>query len=374
MKILFLTEFFPVVNNGKIPGGSESRTYYLAKQLVKNGHLVTVLTANLLNTKKEEIWDGVRVIRIGPKYSYVQSGSNFSRLGFALSLIPEGLRLDYDVVDANNSACYVAGWLVARLKLKKLVYWVPDILGLTGWIKALGLINGSINYINESWSLFIGASKYIALSEVTKKKLINWGIDKKKIKVIYPGLAKISEAKNAKIIKQIVSVNRLVKYKETDVVIKALIELRTRKINLKYRIIGDGSERKYLEKLVKDNNLKNIKFLGYLPNEKALKIIEESQLFCLASAVEGFGIVTMEAAGMGTPFVNSDIDVHEEIKRNSNAGLLFKLHDHIDLADKIENLIKDSKKYRQLCINANAFAKKHGLEQATKDYENLLSH
>lgn len=372
MKFLFLTEYFPVTNNGKIPGGSESRTYYLAKQLAKNGHTVTVLTANLPNTSPFEIWDKVTVIRVGPRYDYVQSGSNLARLGFALSVIPKGLALDYDVVDANNTAVYVSAWLSARLKFKKLVYWIPDLLGLDGWIKALGLINGFINFVNESWALFIGASKYIALSEITKKKLVENGVNVKKITVIYPGISKIEKNKKTGSIKQVVSINRLVKYKETEVVLRALAELKKRNINLAYKIVGDGPEKQNLVSLVKEANLKNVTFLGYLPNEKALEIIGQSQIFCLPSSVEGFGIVTLEAAGMGVPFINSDIPVHKEILRASDGGLVFKVHDHMDLADKIESLVKNSKKYRELSTNALAFARKHSLEQATIDYENCL--
>lgn len=164
----------------------------------------------------------------------------------------------------------------------------------------------------------------------------------------------------------LISVNRLAFYKRNDLAVKA-----TEKLGIKYWIIGEGEEKKRLRK-------KNVVLFGNMPHKEVLAKYQKADIFCLPSEVEGFGIATLEAMGAALPFVNSDIPVHKELVKISEAGLLFKSGDWQDLAAKLEVLIKDKKLYKMLSENALKFAKKYSLERMVKEtekvYENLLSH
>ena len=63
MKILYIVPFFYPVK-----GGAENHIYYLAKELVKKGHDVHVITSNLdrnsLIKKEFEIIDGIKIYRL----------------------------------------------------------------------------------------------------------------------------------------------------------------------------------------------------------------------------------------------------------------------------------------------------------------------
>lgn len=157
----------------------------------------------------------------------------------------------------------------------------------------------------------------------------------------------------------VISVNRLVHYKRNDLIVKAIASL-----GIKYWVIGEGEERERLTG-------KNITLFSNLPHDKVLDKYKEADIFCLASEVEGFGIATLEAMSCGLPFVNSDIPVHKEILEASKAGLLFKSGDYLDLASKLELLIKDKKLYKQLSRNALDFAKKYTLDKMVKDTEKI---
>lgn len=344
MKILFLTEFFPQKAGGKITGGSESRTYYLSQELKKMGHQVTVISSN----------------NIGPHRGYTKGGDLIKRFIFLWAMIGKGLKTDFDVVDGNNTATYLAVFILATIKRKKGIYWVPDALGFRRWIKAIGLVPGFINAINEGISLRLPVFKIVALSQTTKNILIrSFGLSPQKISVIYPGIVSVGHHQPQKIF-TLISVNRLAKYKRTDLVIKSLPN------NVRCKIIGEGEETQNLKKISQG---KNISFLGNLDHEKVLEELKKADLFCLASDNEGFGIATLEAMAVGLPFVNSDIPVHREIAQASQAGLLFQN----DSREKIELLMKDKKLYQKLSSNALAFARKHTWQQAAREYENLLS-
>lgn len=344
MKILFLTEFFPK-KNGAITGGSEARTYYLASELRKLGHEVTVISSNT----------------VGPKREYTKGGSLFSRFIFLWAMIRQGYRTDFDIVDGNNTATYLATFILSKIKRKTGIYWVPDALGFTRWVKAIGFISGTINCLNEWLCFHLPINKIVALSDTTKNILENrFSIPKEKITVIYPGVTAISSHQSQKNF-TIISVNRLVKYKRNDLVISSLPR------GFVYKIIGTGEEEANLKTLGRN---KNVKFLGNLPHDQVLRQYQKADLFCLASEIEGFGIATLEAMAAGLPFVNSDIPVHWEILAKSHAGLLFTN----DLKEKIVLMQSDKNLYQKLSRNATIFAQKHTWAKMAKQYENLLSH
>src|SRR3989344_513590 len=99
MKILFLTEFFPTELGGKISGGTEARTYYIALELLKRGHQVTVVTSKLPNSKDGESWNGLKVILVGIERNYTTGGALIPRLIYLFATIKKGSEKNYDIVD-----------------------------------------------------------------------------------------------------------------------------------------------------------------------------------------------------------------------------------------------------------------------------------
>ena len=187
MKILFLTEFFPDKPGGKITGGSESRTYYLAREL-SNKHEVSIVTALLPQTLKEEKWRNLKILRVGNRRRYLRKMGLLERGIFGLSAVWRIFRLRPDVIDANNGVVYIFGFLAKLITGAKLVYWVPDIVGLKEWQREQGFPGGLIARILELTAVWFPADKIIALSNTTKDKLILEGVNSKIIKVIYPGV------------------------------------------------------------------------------------------------------------------------------------------------------------------------------------------
>jgi len=188
MNLLFLTEFFPTKQNGKISGGAESRTYYLAKELSKK-HNVTILTALISNSKKEETWGNLKIYRVGKEYSYVQTGNFLNRFLFFLNAIYKGIGFKLDLIDTNSVPTYLAAWVIGLLKNVKTVFWIPDIVGFKQAMKHFGFITGFLEALFELVSIyFFRADKTIALSETTKQKLLKLEFEEKDIEVVYPGV------------------------------------------------------------------------------------------------------------------------------------------------------------------------------------------
>ena len=86
-------------------------------------------------------------------------------------------------------------------------------------------------------------------------------------------------------------VSRLTPYKKIDIAIEAF-----NKLGLPLIIIGDGGDRKRLEKIAE----KNIKFLGFQPEEKIAEYYQNCQAF-IFSGEDDFGITPVEAMSFGKP-------------------------------------------------------------------------
>jgi glycosyltransferase involved in cell wall biosynthesis len=75
--------------------------------------------------------------------------------------------------------------------------------------------------------------------------------------------------------------------------------------------------------------------------------IVKSKLLVHPSVIEGFGIVLVEAAALGTPFVASDIPTSMALSRSLGSGDVFARSSFDQLVRKVVGLLVDGRKYRE---------------------------
>lgn len=88
-------------------------------------------------------------------------------------------------------------------------------------------------------------------------------------------------------------VSRLSPYKKVDLAVEAF-----NKLGLHLVIIGEGSQRKELEKIAQDN----IEFLGYKPDEVVIEYYTNAKALIFPGE-EDFGLTPVEAMACGTPVI-----------------------------------------------------------------------
>jgi glycosyltransferase involved in cell wall biosynthesis len=91
-----------------------------------------------------------------------------------------------------------------------------------------------------------------------------------------------------------ITVSRLVPYKKVDLIVAAFSHMPNKKL----LVIGDGPERKKIERTA----TKNIEFLGFQPSVKMREYVQKAKGFVFA-AIEDFGIAPVEAMAAGTPVI-----------------------------------------------------------------------
>ncbi len=152
----------------------------------------------------------------------------------------------------------------------------------------------------------------------------------------------------------ILFVGRLEKQKSISTLIKAFkknIEHNLEK-NLNLNIIGDGSLKLELQKLVADLKIKNrVHFKG---EQKNIDVYyAKSDIFVLPSIWEGFGIVILEAFRAKLAVIASNIEGPAELIKDNYNGLLFEPQNVLELTDKINYLINN--KYKREEISEKGF-------------------
>lgn len=125
--------------------------------------------------------------------------------------------------------------------------------------------------------------------------------------------------------------------KDTETLLKAYSKYQGEEL---LYIVGEGPDRKKLEKLSKDLDLnKKVKFLGMKKNP--YNWMKNSEAFILSSRLEGFGLVLVEALVLSKKIISSSCKVGpREILNNGEFGSLFEVGNEIELLENMQNIGK----------------------------------
>jgi glycosyltransferase involved in cell wall biosynthesis len=130
------------------------------------------------------------------------------------------------------------------------------------------------------------------------------------------------------------------RYKGFDEVIDVMPELLRRFPELRYLIVGDGSDRSRLEAKVKALDLANyVIFAGQVPEAEKVAHYNLADVYVMPSYGEGFGITLIEAAACGIPIVGSSADGSREALLNGNLGRIVDPRSPDELIEAISSII-----------------------------------
>jgi GalNAc-alpha-(1->4)-GalNAc-alpha-(1->3)-diNAcBac-PP-undecaprenol alpha-1,4-N-acetyl-D-galactosaminyltransferase len=168
----------------------------------------------------------------------------------------------------------------------------------------------------------------------------------------------------------ILFVGRLEPKKGVKYLIEALAQIKCQIGALGWRvaIVGDGSERKRLEKLVVDYNLEKIvHFEGQITNVEAWLL--KAKIFAFPSLMEGFPNALAEAMVSGLACISFDCETGpSELIRNDVNGILVKVGDVGNLSQQILALAQDQEKINKLSTNAILIKKELDAKTISRKY------
>ena len=235
------------------------------------------------------------------------------------------------------------------------------------------------------WTLF---SKNVHIvtcpTQSTLKKLSALKIfPNKKLKLLYDPILKVNsinvkkrEKIENRLLKNdyILSIGRLTKQKNFSLLISAFKEIIIKYPNLKLVILGEGEDRKKLEKLIKNLSLKNYVFLeGYKKN--IFNYLHNCECYISSSLYEDPGFTLIESGFLNKAVIAADSNTGpSEILNNSSNGFLFKNNDKISLVDKYLQFKKlSTKEVINKKVNLKKFSKKFSIFEHFQNLKKILS-
>ena len=229
------------------------------------------------------------------------------------------------------------------------------------------------------------ADHVIANSRFTKELAMKLGV--KNVTVINPGcnypISVNDEAKSfaneiyGQSSPKLITVSRLDGRKSHQNILMTIKNLLPKFPKLKYVSIGDGDERKNLEKLKKELKLdNNVKLIFSSTEQEKVALLEQSDVFVMPSvvykkSVEGFGITYIEAASYGTPSIGGIYGGEGDAIKSGQTGYLCNGNDLNALYDTLSKILVNDH-YKELGTNAFNFSKNFSWNIIVKKYIELI--
>ncbi len=345
-------------------GGCELHLHEIAKRIAKKGHEVSLFCGSYEDAKKNEIIDGIHIIRKGGKYSV------YIHAFFTYVTCLRKKKFDI-IIDDINGIPFFTPIYVKKPKIAIIHHLVKNIFS-----KELPFFFRPLGYFAE-WLIPIiyRDIQFVTVSNSSKKEMIDQGISEHNIQVIHNGISLnykeniFEKTKNP----SICYIGRLKEYKQIDHLINAFELVKKDFPYSTLSIAGSGDKERELKELVQNKKLENdVIFHGFIDEEKKIQLYQESWVFINPSVKEGWGLTVIEANACGTPAIAYNVPgLKESIKNNFN-GLLVDSVDFYSLSKTIKEFLKHEELRNNISRNAIIWSKNFNWDKSSNDFLKLL--
>ena len=299
-----------IYNNLVYSGGVERLFPLLAESLKKRGHNITVMASP--DDKKEfetAFSPEIKSICTGlprKKFNSKLKSGFYSLKSKAYKLIPlfKCLIHKYDVVIAFKEGHVLKNAL--KIRAKKRYAWIHS--DLTVFCRSLAF---SIPFsgIEELKKCLEKYDRVVCVSETTRRSVLKMVGDTGNLSVRYNPIdwqrIRIQAQEKTEFTKSntcplILSAGRIDPVKNYKLLLEAY-KILYKKQAFELWILGDGPERKKIEKYINDNNLEFVKLLGFQVNP--FPILKQADLYVSTSLSESYGLAVQEALILGVPVI-----------------------------------------------------------------------
>lgn len=355
-------------------GGAEILTHEIAKRWVKMGHKVIQFSSFYPKGLREEIVDGVQIIRKGhPDARYLFFSVHF--LAFLQYFKFYKGKMDV-VIDEIHGLPFFTPWYIKEKKIA-LICEVSGNL----WKKMFGVFFGMIGKSAEKFYMKIVYKniKFMAISPSTKNELVREGVKKGNIFVLPMGLTYPKKLKTQKKEKNptMVFVGRLSPSKGVEDAIHAVNEIKKMLPKVRLWIVGSGL-REYelsLKKLVKKLKLKDaVIFFGFVADRKKFNLMSRAHFLVAPSVKEGWGLIVPEAGLVGTPSIGYKTEGIRDVIKDGKTGYLVNgPKNYVGLAETIRKAFQDKKNYKSMSKESMKLSRLYDWNKTAREAMKVIS-
>jgi len=380
MRILMLSHGYPPVISGVTLVVQK-----VAREMVRRGHEVTVVTASDRGTAYQDQDQGVELLRVPSAPNPFWSEGRLPLLSY------DGLKeivadVQPDVINTHDSG--LLGVQLYRLEHDK--RHVPELLTchyLPRYVTHYISIGDAVEEVIEdiTWEVTMrminGFDHVIFPTRTQQQAFIEEGLETPST-VISNGLdiRRYNPTGSDEDVvaryelppgPRILVVGRMAKDKKIDVLIRAMRELKpTHQAYL--LLVGRGDDRERLQDLVESLDLRDrVRFLGFVPEDDLPALYRHSDVFAIASDVEVQSIPTLQAAATGLPIVAAEAAALPELVENNTNGHLVPPDDPAAFATAIRNILDDLQLAERLGQASLEIGRQHAEKNTFDAYEKL---
>ncbi|MFD7706632.1 glycosyltransferase family 4 protein [Streptomyces sp. NPDC059785] len=285
-------------------GGSELLVDRLASGLTRLGHQVTLLCGGPASPPRE-----YRVVSAGGDLGhFLRARSAFRRrVGDACDLL----------VEVCNGMPYLAPYWHRGPTLCLVNHVHTDLwrMRFGGALAPAARVGRRL----EQWAL-TGAQHrglLVAVSPSTAHALHGIGVERDRIRMVHNGVEEPGPRAPRSPEPLFLAVGRLVEYKRIDLLLRLWERVRP-VTGGRLVIVGDGPQRARLGRLAGAD----VEFAGHVDEAEKHRLLCAAWLLLHPSAVEGWGLVVMEAAARGTPAIAFDVPGLRDSVADGRTGIL----------------------------------------------------
>ncbi|WP_349516863.1 glycosyltransferase [Leuconostoc mesenteroides] len=253
-----------------------------------------------------------------------------------------------------------------RTKTDEIIIISPNIIDLAKFCSFFNRKYKIVSWVHFSLShrfsnrqkTFNKADYHMAISSGIKKQLVNMGIEKEKISVIYNPISKKEKTIPQSKVASFVYVGRVqfLKQKNLQELIRACSIFNEKVSEWNLSIFGDGSDIEMVKRLVSDLGLsEHIEFMGW--SDDPWIDIDSATALIMTSTYEGLPMASLEALSYGIPVISSDIETGPDDEINPMNGKLYELGNVEKLAELMLEL-----------SNQNSFYSRDNVKKSIKKF------
>ena len=318
-----------------LAGGAEVHLHEIFERIAKKGHQVTLFSCGFNGAPKEEIINGIRVIRAGER-SYFNFILPFYYL-FKLR------RENFDVVVLDiNKIPFFSPFFIRK----------PRAIIVHHFFRRAIFLEASppiAYYVYLTEKLFFKMYRKFPVlyySPSTRDEMIAEGFPPENFYYV-PIAVDLEHYRVLGIPKSekplVVYLGRIKRYKSVDHLIKAFPKILEKVPEAHMAIVGDGDDRPRLEQLVQKLNLQDrVEFTGFVSEDEKVRWLNRAWVVVNPSSKEGWGLTMTEANACGTPVVAANSPGLRDAVKHGETGLLYPYGDIDALANSVVKILTDT--------------------------------
>ncbi len=376
MRILFCNYEYPPLG-----GGGGVINAQLAEELAQR-HEVTVLTSQGLGLAREEVCNGVRVIRVPVFFRSLTAAANFPSM---LAYLPMGIRagrrlLEQETFDVINTHFVLPTGPVG------------DALSRCSHIPNVLSVHGGDLYDPSKWSsphrhrllrrwaqtLLRRADRVVGQSRNTLDNVCRYYDDRLPTQLIPLGIRRPELQNPAGRADHgigpdalvLATVGRLVSRKAVGQLIDLVAALGDQ---VHLLIIGSGPLEQLLQEQAAARQVADrVHFMGQVTEDEKFSLLNMADLYVSTSQHEGFGLVFLEAMACGLPVVCYDHGGQTDFLCEGLTGHVVPLNDQQAFAKACRNLIENQAERQTMGAENLARVENYFIDQCASRYEALF--